>query len=130
MSAIPIVIAALQASAPVVALVGTNIHAIVAPQAGAFPSCVVMATSESEEYALAEGAIGLPEARVTVICRGSSAGDVSRLGDAVVAALKNARGTFAGSAATIWRDDVDSTDYTDEGKAFRRIVGFRVSYRN
>ena len=125
MSAIPHVIAGLQANTPVVALAGARIHAVAAPQAEFFPSIVVLQTSEAEEYSIFEGATSYPESRVTVMCRAQTAGDAIRLGDAVIAALKNVRS----GGVTIWRDQVDSTDFVEDAKIFRRLLGFHVRYR-
>lgn len=134
MSAIPIVIAILKENTNVAALAGPEVHAITAPQGSPFPNAVVSLLSEADDYAMTEGAMNYPEARVSVVCRAQAAGDAIRLGDAVIGALQNVDGLVnvsgAPKRATIMREPVNSTDYTDDGKVYRRIIGFRLRYRN
>ena len=134
MSAIPIVIEILKKNPNVVALAGPEVHAITAPQGTPLPNAVVSLLSEAENYTMTEGAMNYPDARVSVVCRALAAGDAIRLGDAVIAALKNVDGlvTVAGAArrVTVMRDQMDSTDYTDDGKVYRRMIGFRLRYRS
>lgn len=129
MSALPVIIAALNASPNVALLVSDRIYSIIAPQSGALPDAIVTPLSEVEDYTM-NGASSFPEARVTVTCRGKTASEATRLGDAVISTLKNLKGPIAGTFATVFRDQIDSTEYTDDGRLFRRIIGFRVRYSN
>jgi hypothetical protein len=140
MSAIPLIIARLLASEAVWAIVENRVYAVMAPQADPptardhaymrrrLPDCIVQQTTESEEYSLAHEASDYPEARVVVICRGNTATQAITLGDAVLATLKNVHSDVDG--VTIFREPIDSTDYTDDAQAFRRLLGFRVRYRS
>lgn len=132
MSAIPIVIEILKKNPNVAALAGPEVHAITAPQGTPLPNAVVSLLSEADEYTMG-GAQSYPDARVSVVCRAQTAGDAIRLGDAAIEALKNVDGlvTVAGAArrVTVMRDQMDSTDYTDDGKVYRRMIGFRLRYR-
>jgi hypothetical protein len=128
MSAIPHTIAALQTLPAVVGFVQTRIHPIQAPQGAALPHIVVNVGSEAENMTLG-GATSRPEARAVIIIRASSAKETGDIGAAVIAGLKAKYG--AGSApAEFYRDDVDSSDYLEGPRIYRRILGFTVIYNN
>ncbi|MGE3246979.1 MAG: DUF3168 domain-containing protein [Beijerinckiaceae bacterium] len=129
MSAIPILIQMLLDDAGVAALVEDRVHAVQAPQNTALPSIVVLQTSEAEDYSIDHSTAGYPEARLTVICRASTAGGAISLGDAVIAALRSKQEGVDSSPATLFKADIDSTDFVDAQKLFRRILGWSVYFR-
>lgn len=128
MSAIPLIVEALQASADVTGLVEGRIYPIRNVQGEEAPHLVVVPLSESDGNVLTGEADSLPEARVAVICRSKAALQVIQLGDAVVKALPGRR-TLQGQTVQIVREDIDSAEYLEGQNAFRRTIGFRIHYR-
>ena len=128
MSAPVVARAALAASPAVVALVDDRIFYSVAPQGAARPHLVITGGVERDGRTLA-GAERWPEAAFEVIATGDTFTAVDKLGEAVVTALQDASGTFAGKRATFWRDDVGGVDFVPENRTHRRIIGFRCRYR-
>lgn len=128
MSALPIVESILSAAAQVTAIVGNRIFYTTAPQGAARPHLVMVQTVERDERLL-QGQSQYPESLVNVICMGDDFPAVEDLGNAVIAALQDAAGTYRGKHAALARDDVDSTDFLPNDRIYRRIVGFSVRYR-
>lgn len=128
MSGLPIIEAILSAAAPVTALVADRIFYTTAPQGAPRPYAVIIGTMERDD-AMLDGMAGYPESMVNVVCYADDFPAVEALGDAVIAALQDAAGTWRGKAATLRRDDVDSFDFLPADKVHRRITGFAVRYR-
>lgn len=128
MSAVSIAVQALLAANGVKALVKDRINPNVAPQGTDLPDIVVTLISDHDDVLLA-GAAQFPDARVSIACRGTSFKSADAVGDAVVAALRDLRGTFAGKAATFFKEGTDVTDYSDDFSTHRRIIDYRIRYR-
>lgn len=128
MSALPIVEAILSGAAPVTAIVSTRIFYSVAPQGAARPYVVLIGTLERDENLL-QGQAQYPEGSVNVVCYADDFPAVEKLGNAVIAALQDAAGTWRGKRANLRRDDVDSFDFLPADRVHRRVLGFVVRYR-
>jgi len=128
MSGLPVVEAILSETPTVTALVSDRIFYTVAPQGTACPYVVIIGTLERDEPML-EGQAQYPEGLVNVVCYADNFPTVESLGNAVIAALQDASGTWRGRAATLMRDDVDGFDYLPADRVHRRIVGFLVRFR-
>ena len=128
MSALPIVESILSAAAPVTALVGNRIFYTTAPQGAASPHLVMVQTVERDEKLLA-GQAQYPESLINVIAVADDFPTVETLGNAVIAALQDAAGTYRGRHAALAREDVDSFDFLPGDRVHRRILGFAVRYR-
>lgn len=128
MSALPIVESILSAAAPVTAIVGNRIFYTTAPQGAARPHLVMVQTVERDENLL-DGQAQYPESLVNVIVVGDDFPAVENLGNAVIAALQDAAGTYRGKHASLSREDVDSFDFMPGDRVHRRILGFAVRYR-
>lgn len=128
MSAMPIIEAILSAAAPVTAIVGNRIYYSVAPQGAPRPYAVLISSVERDEKLLA-GASQFPEGLVSIACFGDDFPTVENLGNAIIAALQDAAGTYRGKHTSVSRDDVDGFDFLPADRVHRRIVGFSVRYR-
>lgn len=129
MSALGIVIAKLKATAGVTTLVAVaKIYPVVLPQAVAAPAIVCNIVGGRDDQML-DGAARFYEHRVSVECLAATGSAVVAIGDAVMAALENANGTFDGSVASIYFSDLDLTDFADDRSLARRILHFRVRWR-
>jgi hypothetical protein len=128
MSALSVIEAILSAAAPVTALVADRIFYTTAPQGAPRPYLVLIQTVERDEPMLG-GMAGYPESMVNVSCYADDFPAVEALGNAVIATLQDAAGTWRGKTATLQRDDVDSFDFLPADKTHRRITGFAVRYR-
>ena len=89
------------------------------------PAIYVMLKSEDEDY-LMTNAGGHIRSTVSVHCLAASGHQCATLGEAVIAGLKNFRGTAAGKDATIMKGGADVTDYSDQGGLHRRVIDFQV----
>lgn len=128
MSAVSIAIQALLANSGVTDLVKKRINPNVAPQGGDMPDIVVSLIFDNDDLLLS-GAARYPEARVSIACRGTTFKSVDAVGDAVVTALRDLRGTFAGRSATFFKEGTDVTDFSDDFSTQRRILDYRIRYR-
>lgn len=128
MSGAAIVQDILASDGTVIGLVGDRIYYTVAPQEAALPHLVILKGGLDEEIMLT-GASGYPAERIFIACHGADFAVAESLGDAVIAATRDKRGTFAGKSATVWRDDVEATDYLPATRTQRRLVGLRVRWR-
>lgn len=128
MSATPIVRAALAANPAVATLVDTRIFYSAADQGAVRPYLIITAGIERDGYHLS-GADRWPDAAFEVIAVADTHSGADRLGDAVVAALGDASGTFAGKSARFFRDAAGGCDFVPDEKVHRRIIGFRCRYR-
>lgn len=128
MSALPIVESILTAAAPVTAIVGNRIFYATAPQGAPRPHLVVIQTVERDERLLA-GQAQYPESLVNVIVVGDDFPTVETLGNAVIAVLQDAAGTYRGKHVSLAREDVDSFDFLPGDRTHRRILGFSIRYR-
>lgn len=128
MSGLPVIESILTASAPVTAITGNRIYYTTAPQGTAVPYVIIVGTNEDDETLLA-GAAKFPEGFVTVVSYGDSFPVVESLGNAVINALQDQRGTWRGRAATVSRDAGDSFDFIEATRTHRRITNFLVRYR-
>ena len=129
MSALPIIEAALSAAPTVTALVGDRIFYSVAPQSTPAPYVVLIGAGESEENMLQRSS-GWPEGSVQAIVVAATFPEVENIGNAILATLKDARGEWRGTAANIWRDEIDSFDFIPATLQHRRVIGFTVRYRD
>jgi Protein of unknown function (DUF3168) len=125
MSAIPLTIAALRSIPAVVTAAGPRIYPVQAPQGAALPHIVVTVGSESEDMTLT-GATDRPEARAMIVIRAATAKETGDIGAAIISGLK----ARFGGATEFYRDPIDSTDYLDGLKVYRRVLGFTVVYSN
>lgn len=123
MSAVNATIQALLANSGVTAQVAQRINPGTAPQSGALPDIVVSRVSETPTYGLAR-ASDLTEARIQVECRARTSTAVEKVGQAVIAALKDGRGTFASKACVFRAAGSDYDDHADDASVFRRIIDF------
>jgi hypothetical protein len=89
----------------------------------ALPDCVVTRVSGGPTYAL-EKATGLTASRVQVECRARSYTDAEKLGQAVIAALQDCAGVFAGQRAQFRAAGSDYEDHADDASVYRRIIDF------
>lgn len=128
MSGLPIGEAILSAAAPVTAIVSDRIFYSVAPQGAARPYLVIIGTVERDD-AMLSGQAQYPESLINVVAYADDFPTVDTLGDAVIAALQDAAGTWRGKSATLRREDIDSFDFLPADKMHRRILGFAVRYR-
>lgn len=129
MSAVPLIVAALQGQPSVTTLLAAGkdgVHAIAAPQKAPRPSVIVVPLSETEAANLAGRHDGIAEARFVVIVRGNTATEILTTGDAVIRALKDQQQS-AGQRFQILRENVDTAEQEAE-TLFRRTVGFRIHY--
>jgi hypothetical protein len=76
-----------------------------------------------------DGMRNIPKGWVSIACYADTFPGVENLGNAVIAALQDAVGTFRGNSAALSRDDVDGFDFLPADRAHRRILGFSVRYR-
>lgn len=128
MSALPVIEAILSAAAPVTGIVSNRIFYSVAPQGAAVPYIVLIGTSEGDEVLL-QGQAQFPEGLISVAMYGADFPAVESLGDAVIAALQDAAGTYRGRTATVMRDGGGSFDFLPADRIHRRIDNFSVRYR-
>ncbi|TPM36638.1 DUF3168 domain-containing protein [Mesorhizobium sp. B2-3-5] len=128
MSGAHIVHAILASDSTVTGLVGDRIFYTIAPQEAALPHVVILKGGLTEEIMLG-GASGYPSERITLACHGADFAASETLGDAVIAATHDKQGTFAGKEATVWRDDVEATDYLPANRTQRRLVGVNIRWR-
>jgi hypothetical protein len=112
----------------VTAIVSDRIYYSVAPQGAQRPYAVLIGSVERDETLLA-GQSQYPEGLISIACYADTFPGVENLGNAIIAALQDASGTWRGRAATIMRDDVDGFDFLPGDRVHRRIVGFAVRYR-
>ncbi|MFI0843976.1 DUF3168 domain-containing protein [Mesorhizobium sp. IMUNJ 23232] len=128
MSALPVIESILSAAAPVTAITGNRIYYSVATQGAQVPYVVIVGTNESDETLL-QGAAQYPEAFITTVAYGADFPTVETLGNAIIAALQDSRGTYRGRTATVSRDAGDSFDFVEVDRVHRRITNFRVWWR-
>lgn len=124
MSALHILISALEAAPYVTAQVGQHIYAGRASQNAPLPNLVVTTASERDPIDLDRRG-GLREARAVVVCRGETFPSAEDLGEAVIAALA---AYISPDGAEIDRGDIDSSTAVDVEKKplFMRTLGFVV----
>ncbi|MFI0846439.1 DUF3168 domain-containing protein [Mesorhizobium sp. IMUNJ 23232] len=128
MSALPIIEAILSAAAPVQNIVSGKVFYSTAPQGTVAPYVIIVGTSEDDETLLA-GAARFPEAYVTTVAYAVDYPQAENLGNAIVAALQDQRGTWRGRTATVSRDRGGSFDYIEVTRQHRRIDNFLVRWR-
>ena len=76
---------------------------------------------------LLKGHSGLEEARVTIECRGRTATETIKLGDAVKLALEPIhRQVIDGVPTSFRKEGTDVTEYADNSSFHRRIIDFYV----
>src|SRR5688572_13108901 len=109
MSGLPIVESILSAAPGVTGIVGSKVFYTTAPQNTVPPYLVIVGTNEDDETLL-QGAARFPESYVTVVSYGADFPTVEDLGNQIIAALEDSRGTYRGRTATVSRDAGDSFD--------------------
>lgn len=127
MSALPIVESILSASPAVASKVGNRVYYVTAPQGAPRPHVVMVQTVERDEKLLA-GQAQYPESLINVIVVADTFPEVEDIGNAVIAALQDAAGTYRTRHASLAREDVDSFDFLPGDRVHRRILGFSVRY--
>lgn len=129
-NAVSITVQALLGGSGVTAIVGQRVEPITAPQAGQLPDLIVNQMGSQDEMLL-DGQGQYPEARVRVECRSRTKTQVLAMGDAVIARLRNLRGTFAGVEVTSFlQTETDMTDHAEDFSTYRRVLDFHVRYRS
>lgn len=135
MSALVITTQTLLANAGVTAIVGKNVFPVYIPQAYAAPAVIVHLISQEEEVLL-QGATIWPEARVSLECRANDAIVADRLGEAVIAALRDKHlYQISGFEVTFRKEGTDETTSEDvtgpQGSPYsaRRIIDHYLRFR-
>lgn len=129
MSAVQIVIQALLGEPGVAAFVGDRITIAPVPRQMDMPALSVYLVSENDGYHM-QGANEFPESRVTVECLAEDPGVADRLGKAVIVALRNFRGAIGSYRdIAIFKDGSDQQDNDAQASVMRRIIDFRVRWR-
>ncbi len=128
MSALPFVKKAIDDDTSIANLIDDRVFYSVAPQSTPTPYVVLVQSGGSEPYMLA-GASGWPEGDVQTIVVGSTFIEVEEVGEALIAALKNWRGTWNNRLASIRREAIDSFDHIPSTDQHRRIIGFSVDWK-
>lgn len=125
-SPVPVVIALLKASTTVGARVGERIDPEIA-KGDALPRVVVRQSSGRQFYGI-EGAVGLRETQVTVLCAASSFTSADILAETVRDALKDVQGArVAQHKVWIRQNGEDLGSATQDAKTFQRITGYQVT---
>jgi hypothetical protein len=136
-NALDIIASYLVADSGVQALVGAvqpRVYPMLAMQNSVLPNIVLLQISESDGRHLTGIQAQYPEARVSVVSRGSTATEMMNLADAVKAALRDIIHADMGSPTEatdicIYRGDTDMTMYAEEGRAYEQTTDFYVRYR-
>lgn len=128
MSGAAIIQAILAADSGVTTIVSDRIFYTVAPQEAALPYVVILKGGLAEQIMLS-GASQWPEERITIACHGANFAVAEALGAACVTATRDKNGTYAGKAATVWRDNVEASDYLPASRSERRLVGAVVRWK-
>lgn len=128
MSGASIVRAILAADAGVTTLVSDRIFYTAAPQEAELPYVVILKGGLQEQIMLS-GASQWPEERVVMACHGINFPAAEALGNACVTATRDKNGTYAGKTATVWRDNVEASEYIPATRSERRLVGAIVRWR-
>ncbi len=137
MSAVLIVSTLLRRDGDVVAIVGDRVFSIVAPQGAPAPHVVLGMSGERDEQILV-GAGRYPETRATVACIATTPTAAIELGETVKRAIEDINSAVVDNdspaafrfEATIFKDGADVTDHSDDRTIFRRVIDFRVRWRN
>ena len=120
--------AVLRADAAVAGLVGNRLFYDSADQASELPNIVLSGGAERDGVSHA-GQNGLPTGTVTLICRAKTHRAAAELGEACIDALGGYQGQgHPGTQITVFRSNVDGSDYVPANQTHRRIIGFEVTY--
>lgn len=130
MNAVGCTIQALLADSGVSAIVGTKIEPGEWPERQALPGLVINQITNAEEHLLG-GAGRYPNSRIRIECLARNMTGALDLGDAVIEALTDLSGTYAGMAVKSWlKEETDETDTSPDYATHRRILEFAVRYRS
>ena len=127
-SAVSLAVKALLADAGVIALTGTRIAPDPLPQTTTLPAVSIALVDEVEERILS-GMSGYPLAVVHVSCLASTMTAALSLGETVKAAFNDLQFAHGGKTAGFAKRGPDFTDWSEDQKIFRRVIGFEVRWR-
>lgn len=129
MNAVSCTVQALLANAAVTAIVGVKVEPFTYPEGQPLPCVVVNQVTNMDERLLG-GAGRYPDARVRIEAVTRTKTQTLALGDAVINALTDLSGTFAGMAVTSWlKEETDETTSNEDYSTYRRVIDFCVRYR-
>jgi hypothetical protein len=97
----------------------------IAPQVETPPDLVVTRISGEPVYALRR-ATATTSSRISIECRSRSFTEMDKLGQAVIKALQDLRGTFAGRRAQFQAAGSDVENHADDASMFVRVIDFYV----
>lgn len=132
MSALTTTVKMLLAGSGVTSLVGPRIVPGVPPQSFLLQSCICVHLISEQEEELLQGASQWPDSRVSIECRAATLNDADRIGEAVIAWLRDKdRYLIDGVRATFRKEGSDETDGSEESTqgvptVSRRILDYYV----
>ncbi|MFN9110104.1 MAG: DUF3168 domain-containing protein [Bacteroidota bacterium] len=133
-NSLEIVVSLLLDDAGVAALVGNRIFPVLAPQNAVMPNIVVTQISDNDPPHLG-GASRLPDSRLSIVSRGSTATEMMNVADAVKAALRDVIHQSVGGSpplsddVTIWKTAVDITSVFDNPTTYEQSVDYMIRWR-
>jgi len=127
-SAVAMAVQALLDDAGVAALVATRIAPDPLPQTTTLPALSISLVDEVEERLLG-GMSGYPLAVVHVSCLAATMTAALSLGETVKAAFANLQFAHGGKTADFRKQGPDFTDWSEDQKIFRRVIGFEIRWR-
>ena len=132
LNAIDIATAALLADSGITALVGRRVWPVIAPQDSALPNIVVTQISEIDVNHMSGNSGRLPESRISIVSRGTTATEMMNLADTVKIALRDIQHQSIGGSpdVTIQKASTDVTQFFDEPPVFEQTADYRIRWRS